>query len=172
MKWFTHQTVAIGTGISLNFSPEVIGTMAFGAILPDVIDMKIAGKGPAKQKIFYKIHRGFSHWFGWYFIILLFTLLYPIPNQYRLLLMGCALGALTHIVLDMLTPSGIPLTPSIIASKKKDKRLSFNLCSTGSLKEYIFLLLTISLFWAISGEKMLNTLEKVLNNFFKYLPFG
>jgi len=172
MKWITHQTVAIGTGISLNFTPEIVGSMAFGAILPDIIDMQIAGKGPFQRKIFNKIHRGFSHWFGWYFIIISFSLLYPLANYEKFLLMGCALGALTHIFLDMLTPSGIPLTPSIKANKKKNARISLNLCSTGSFKEYIFLLCAIALFWLISGDKILSAFEKVLKNIVKYLPIG
>ena len=48
--------------------------------------------------------------------------------------LGLAIGGLSHVVLDMLTPQGIPLLPFT-----RRGRVSLKLCRTGGLGEWIFL---------------------------------
>ena len=49
----------------------------------------------------------------------------------RAVLFGAAVGGLSHVVLDMMTPQGIPLLPF-----SRRNRFSLHLCRTGSLGEY------------------------------------
>lgn len=171
MKWFTHQTVAVAAAIALHMPPVGIAAVAVGAILPDMIDHKIAGRGPNRQKIFNKIHRGASHWFGWYVAVLLGAMLVPLAPRESDIVLGLAFGAISHIALDMLTPSGVPLVPPLpfVAGLKGKGRVSLNMCSTGSVHEYIFLVASVGILWLITGERMLATLEKALKGFARFL---
>lgn len=137
MKWLTHQ---VGAAVGATFLdcpwPAVCAACA-GAIFPDVIDQKISRLGPSakkRQKIFNRIHRGSSHWFGWWLLLFLLPLISPLPLYVRDILVGFAFGALSHVALDLLTPRGAPLLPA-----KPGYRVSLNLCSGGSLGEYAFL---------------------------------
>lgn len=137
MKWITHQAGAIFLGLSLGLPTAGVACASAGAILPDVIDQKISGLGSTRgqrQRIFNRIHRGASHWFGWWFIILIGAACYPFGYMGNEVLAGLAFGGLSHVGFDMLTPQGVPLTPF-----SRKKRLSLNLCRTGSIGEYIFL---------------------------------
>lgn len=171
MKWFTHQTVAVAAAIALHMPPAGIAAVFAGAVLPDVIDFKLAGKGPQRQRNFNKIHRGISHWFGWYVLLLLCAMLLPLAPRETDLALGMAFGALTHIALDMLTPSGVPLIPPVpmVGSAKGSGRISLNLCSTGSIQEYIFLVVTMAFFWLLAGDRMLQTLQKAVRGIGRFL---
>ena len=46
---------------------------------------------------------------------------------------GASVGGLSHVVLDMMTPQGIPLLPFT-----RKNRFSLHLCKTGSLGESAF----------------------------------
>ncbi|MBT9167216.1 MAG: hypothetical protein DDT19_00541 [Syntrophomonadaceae bacterium] len=79
-------------------------------------------------------HRGISHnvpvW------IVIFSLFIPIlfltgSNILRTLLIAFIFGILSHLMADALTPSGVQYLLT------GNHRLSFNICKTGSLKEYI-----------------------------------
>lgn len=171
MKWFTHQTVAVAAAITLHMPPVGIAAVAVGAILPDMIDHKIAGRGPNRQKIFNKIHRGASHWLGWYVALLLCGLILHLAPRETDIVLGLAFGALMHIAMDMLTPSGVPLVPPLpfLVGLKGKARISLNMCSTGSIQEYIFLVVSVGLLWLVAGERMLRTLEKALSGVVRFL---
>ena len=51
----------------------------------------------------------------------------------RAVCFGAAVGGLSHVVLDMMTPQGIPLLPFT-----RKNRFSLHLCKTGSIGEYAF----------------------------------
>ncbi len=141
MKWVTHQAGAILGALALNVSPAAAIMVIPGAILPDLADFKLAGYGKnrrQKQKIFARIHRGSTHWFGWWLGLLVLVLSIPIPNLAQDALAGIALGGFSHVFMDMLTPRGIPLFPF-------GPRCYFSapICSTGTYREYIFLIFII-----------------------------
>ena len=47
---------------------------------------------------------------------------------------GLAVGGLSHVILDMLTPQGVPFLPF-----SRKNRFSLKLCKTGGIGEYLFL---------------------------------
>ena len=159
MKWITHQTGAVSLAIALQSPLLVIAASAMGAIAPDVMDQKISRLGRSRkqrQKIFNKIHRGNSHWIGWPAIALLLTMTYCPGGLAKDLLIGFALGAASHVLLDMLTPQGVPLLPFSHKS-----RLSLKLCATGSAGEYLFLTFLVAATIFAYGDVCAQCLENV-----------
>lgn len=148
MKWITHQTVAVAAAIALGMHPAAVGTALAGAVLPDVIDQRVSRMSRNPQRRFNQIHRGASHWFGWYAALLAGALILPLPPLQAALGAGLGFGALSHVALDMLTPSGVPLHPF-----SRKNKFSLKLCSTGSLGEYIFLAASLGAFYLLAGER-------------------
>lgn len=137
MKWVTHQTGAILGAIALNAPLPALVMIIPGAILPDMADLSLSRLGRSKRQrreLFNKIHRGSSHWFGWWLGLLLLVLSIPIPPFLQDALAGLALGGFCHVLMDMLTPRGIPVLPF-----SRAQNMSTPLCSTGTKGEYIFL---------------------------------
>lgn len=137
MKWITHQTAALLGAASLGAPWASFILLVPGAILPDLIDLRLArlGRGGRhKQKVFNKVHRGASHWFGWWLGLLFLTLCLPLPSLVRDILAGLALGAFSHVLMDMLTPKGVPLLPF-----SRWIFLSTPVCTTGTFGERVFL---------------------------------
>lgn len=136
MRWKTHIAGGLLGALIFQLSPAGIAASLSGSILPDIMDQKISSLGvtrKGRQKIFNKIHRGPTHWFGWWLALFLISVsLGTLP--YKEILIGLAIGCLTHVLLDMLTTRGIPLTPF-----SRQHNLSMHFCSTGSWKEYAFL---------------------------------
>lgn len=181
MKWFTHQSLAVGAALVLHMPPVGVAGVVLGSVLPDVVDQRLARLTPNPQKTFNRIHRGASHWFGWYALLLLLALLWPLlvdagmaPALPRLpglparsaaqvpgLLAGVAFGALLHVALDMLTPSGVPLHPF-----SRQNKLSLKLCSTGSLGEYVFLAVGLAAI-ALAGHDRLPELARAVGRFLR-----
>lgn len=172
MKWFTHQSLAAASAIALGMPVAAVGGAVAGAVLPDVIDHRVAALSPNRQRAFNQIHRGASHWFGWYVALLLAALAAPefMPGLLSGLksagllhgslgkvgqgvlasvMAGVAYGALSHVLLDMCTPSGVPLTPF-----SRKNKISLNLCSTGSLREYAFLAVSLVVLALLSGDRL------------------
>ncbi len=163
MKWITHQTAAVAAAYALHMPPLAIGAACCGAVLPDMIERSIARLCWNSDKVFFAIHRGVTHWLGWWLaLVLIFPLwgktgilpdaaLRSLQEYLPLLsftgsisgtvLAGLGFGGLMHVLLDMCTTSGVPLLP---LSKKK--MLSLRLCSTGSVREFLFLLTVIIVF--------------------------
>lgn len=155
MRFFTHQIAAIGIAhtLSLPFA-GFLGSL-LGAVLPDLIDQfrsSLFSHSIRHQKQrFAKIHRGISHWFGLYAGLFFLPPGY-LPNTLEAFLTGLFYGTVSHIVLDMLTPKGVPILPFV-------RNLSLPLCSTGSLGEYLFLLALLALFIFLSPNDLLSLLR-------------
>ena len=138
MRWLTHQSCAVGIALCSHMSWIGVCAAFFGGILPDIFDQKMAKacsvtkKG--QQRVFGQVHRGISHWFGLYVLLILALDRYMFQASVHAIILGLAIGALSHVLLDMLTPKGVPLLP---LSKKW--RLAIPVCSTGSVREYMFL---------------------------------
>lgn len=146
MKWITHQTGAVVCGLALSLPLAGLAGAAMGAILPDLIDQTRSAAAPAKkrQQTFNRLHRGSSHWFGWWLALFLLLLALPLPPLARDAGAGLFLGGLVHVGMDLLTPRGVPVLPFW-----RKARLALPVCSTGSLREYLFLALIVGggLFW-------------------------
>lgn len=158
MKWITHQTGAILGACALGLSMPAIAAAFCGAIWPDMMDQrlsKMAGKSrKARQTAFNRLHRGASHWAGWYAALLLAICAYSLPPLARDLALGFALGALSHVALDMLTPQGIPLLPF-----SRKGKLAAPLCVTGHWSEYLFLaVMAAGGVWYLASQGMLTHL--------------
>lgn len=137
MKWITHQTGAALGAMVLGLPAHGIAAACAGAVFPDVIDQKLSGMGrtrAARQRLFNKIHRGASHWLGWWLAVFLAPFFVDMPMLARDALSGFGMGAASHVLMDMLTPQGVPLTPF-----SRKGKLAMPICSTGHMGEYVFL---------------------------------
>ena len=155
MKWFTHKAVA--GALAAGAHPAALFAVMVGSVLPDMVDTAMAR---GDKKVWRRIHRQTSHWFGWYLIIIVLGFLIPtqrivldllrathitfpgvspaalaqvsgIGND---LLVWVGIGGLIHVLLDALTPMRVPLYPF-----GGSKRFGINLVSTGTWRETIFL---------------------------------
>lgn len=146
MKWITHQAGAVFGALALTLPLPAVFCSALGAVAPDAIDQRLSKMaGRKRQKTFNKIHRGSSHWFGWWLLLFLAALAIPIPSLLRDAAAGFALGSLIHVGMDALTPRGVPMLPT-----QRKFRLAIPVCSTGKAGEYLFLATitgTALLFW-------------------------
>lgn len=150
MKWITHQTGAIAAGLVLQMPVLAVAAAFAGAVLPDMIDQSLSCLGHTKkqrQKIFNRVHRGNSHWFGWW--LSLFVLAAALPPIARACVAGLALGATSHVLLDMLTTRGVPLLPF-----SHKGQLALGLCSTGKIGEYVFLAALVAACAVFMGEDL------------------
>lgn len=128
MKWITHQAGALAAALWFQADPAVCVGMAGGAVLPDMLE-RMVSRGNRRR--FLRIHREWLHWFGWYAGLLAAALVPSPAPSVRLLAAGAALGALSHLLLDALNPSGVPLLPF-----RSRPRLRYGLVSTGSWGEW------------------------------------
>lgn len=148
MKWIMHQTGAILAASALAIPLPGIAAAWAGAVAPDWIDQAVCrmlGAPGKRQKIFNRIHRGTTHWLGWWLASFCIALALPLPAPLFALCIGFALGGVSHVILDMLTPQGVPVWPF-----SRKCKLSLPLCSTGKPSEYVFLaflLIAAAFFW-------------------------
>ena len=165
MKWITHEVVAVGTAYLLGMPPEALGGVFLGSILPDMLDQCVAKALIFRNLAFNAIHRGPTHWFGWWLALLMAGVLQlyspSLTQQITLFVTGVGFGGLAHIILDMCTVSGVPVVPW---SKKPS--VSLKLCKTGSAREYAFLLATVLAFGLFARQDILELVAKVK----KYAP--
>lgn len=146
MRWPTHQAAALGLALLWHLPVHGLVAAVAGGIVPDMLDQRLAALMPGKrlrQKVFNRIHRGTTHWFGWWLGLLWLALGAPaslvdmagqLAPVLRPVVLGFALGALSHVALDMCTPRGVPLLPVT-----RRLKLAVPLCSTGSWREYLVL---------------------------------
>ena len=110
MKWITHQATAVAAALALHLPWEGVAAACAGAVLPDVLDQRIAGLAPTRrgrQKVFNAIHRGTTHWFGWWMAVCVAAFaLSPasLGSLGRDALLGLGFGGMRHVMLDMLSP--------------------------------------------------------------------
>ncbi len=131
MKWITHQAGALALAVWFQADPLTTAGMLGGAVLPDLAEQTISR---GNRKLFWRIHRGVLHWFGLYVALLLAAGAAPLPPTQRAALAGLALGALSHLLMDGLNPTGVPLLPF-----RERPRLRWNLVATGSPGEWCLL---------------------------------
>ena len=160
MKWIPHEATAVLAAVALHFPLPGVAAACAGAILPDVLDQSMARLASTKrgrQRIFNAVHRGTTHWLGWWLLgcalALLPAVLPTLPAALRPVLLGLCFGGLSHVLLDMLTPAGVPLTPF-----SRKHKLSLKLCATGSLGEYLFLTGVLAVGWLFWGKDLLRLL--------------
>lgn len=155
MKWMTHQTAAVGTALLLHLPLEGVLAACLGAVLPDMLDQQAARLSRNPQRAFNRLHRGATHWFGWWLALFLGASLLPVSPHWRAVALGLGFGGLSHVLLDMLTPSGVPLQPF-----SRQHKFSLKLCSTGSLGEYVFLAGMVILFALAVGQDFWDLLRR------------
>jgi inner membrane protein len=113
----------------------------FGSTLPD-IDLKLGIQ-----------HRTWTH--HALIIPLLLILSWFFHNPY---FTSFAVGYISHLIADTFTPKGIPVW-------NFKKRISFNLCSTGSVGEYILVGIFVLMVIGLKGIDLVQT-----KNFIHLLP--
>lgn len=159
MKWITHQATAVAAALTLHLPAGGLLAACAGAVLPDVLDQRmagLAGSARGRQQAFNRIHRGTTHWFGWWAAVFAGALLLPLTPAARAAATGLGFGGLSHVILDMLTPQGVPLQPF-----SRTCRFSFNLCSTGSFGEYCFLAGVVAATWFFLGTDVLRVVRRL-----------
>ena len=122
MKWITHQTAGVGAALALHLPLEGVVAACLGAILPDKLDQAIAKRSRNPQRTFNQIHRGTTHWFGWWVAILLVACSHLVPPHWQPALLGIGLGGISHVV--FLIGGSLGLAPTVL--KRADYKLSFS----------------------------------------------
>jgi membrane-bound metal-dependent hydrolase YbcI (DUF457 family) len=137
MKWITHQSGALALALLFKADPALTAGMIAGAVAPDMAEHALSR---GNRRIFLRIHRGILHWFGLYAGALVAIPLLPLSPAEQQAGAGLALGALSHLALDALNPTGVPLLPF-----RRTPRARVNLVSTGSPGEYLLLAALLAL---------------------------
>ena len=106
MKWITHQAVAVGAAFSLGLPAAGVGAAWAGAVLPDVLDQKRAALARDRRRAFNRIHRGTTHWFGWWLAVWALGMSGALPEAAAYTAAGLGFGALSHVALDVCTTAG------------------------------------------------------------------
>lgn len=154
MKWITHEAVAVGLACLAGVPPVGLAGVLLGSVLPDMLDMGLARLLIFRQTAFNRIHRGATHWFGWWLPPLVVALLQykgfsQIPADV-LFVLGVLFGCLIHVLLDMCTTMGVPVAPWT-----RKHMISLKLCSTGGLREYLFLAAFVVLFGFLAHDDLM-----------------
>ncbi len=136
MKWVTHQSLAVTAAFVLNMPLEGVLAVWVGSTLPDVLEQRFIRLFGNRQKAFNRVHRGWTHWFGVWLMFFIRDPLHPFPPFIGNVLFGLGFGGLSHVLLDMCTPVGVPLLPW-----SRKKKFSLKLCKTGGIVEYMFLVI-------------------------------
>lgn len=143
MKWLTHQTTTVAAALALAMPAAAVGAAWAGSVLPDLLDQKRAALSRNRQRTFNRIHRGTSHWFGWWLALFVLPLAATSPlagyPQSAAVVGGLGFGALCHVAQDMLTTTGVPLLPW-----SRRGRVALGLCRTGGAGEYVFLAVALA----------------------------
>lgn len=155
MRWLTHQAVAVGAAFSLGLPAVGVSAAWAGAVLPDVLDQRWAALFRDRQRAFNRIHRGATHWFGWWLAVWALGLAGALSGPLASVAAGLGFGAFSHVVLDACTTAGVPLVPWT----RRD-RWSLGLCRTGGVGEYLFLALAVALFWVLEHRELLALARK------------
>lgn len=161
MKWITHECVAVGLAAALGLPLPALAGVAAGSVMPDALDQGMARALVFRQAAFNRIHRGITHWFGWWLALMLPVLLRGtvdpgLPHE-ALFLFGLGFGGLAHVALDMCTMYGVPVAPW-----SRQRRVALKLCATGSLREYLFLAAFLIVMGLLFGQQALRAVQKYL----------
>lgn len=130
MKLKNHTILAAVIGLSAGAPPEGLAALALGSVLPDKLDFNIA---MGSEYLFRKVHRGITHWPWIYVAFFCAGLALPPSLPYvQSFVLWLSLGAIIHLVGDMMTPGGIPWAWPL------RKKVSLRLFKTGTIGEYLF----------------------------------
>ncbi len=140
MKGPTHILGGLVFGFLFNVPGYALPAVVIGSTFPD-IDLKFSSLVPSKgrKKSLWNTHRGITHHplllLGLFLIWVSLERYLPQYHFYWQFLYGFWVGYLSHLVLDALTPLGIPVGASYYP------RLKIPLMKTGGVGEKIFALL-------------------------------
>ena len=157
MRWITHQSAALALALWSRSEPLTAAAMVAGAVLPDALEHAFA---LGNRKAFYRMHRRTVHWFGWYVLCVALgaALLHGAMAQVAV---GLGFGALSHLFLDALNPTGVPVLPFSYTP-----RVSVAGIRTGSAAEWVFcafvVLVAASMMRDGRAERLLFFLPRVL----------
>jgi inner membrane protein len=140
MKGYTHILGGLVFSYLFSVPDYAVPAAIIGSTFPD-IDLKFSSLIPAKgkKKNLFNTHRGITHHPMLVLVLfLVWVSLVKFLPQYKFywdFLYGFWVGYLSHLILDMLTPLGIPVGTSYYP------RLSLKLMKTGGVGEKVFFLL-------------------------------
>ena len=142
MKGYTHIAGGLLFGFLFGVKPYALPLAVIGSTFPD-IDLKFSSLVPpkGKKKSLFNTHRGITHHPFW--VIALLTLWgflengFPQYGFYWEFVYAFWVGYLSHLVLDALTPLGIPVGTSYYP------RLKIPIMKTGGVGEKFFALLLV-----------------------------
>ena len=134
MTWLTHTTFGFLTASLLGLNPYFA---AAGSTAPDW----------AEDFLGIKEHRGITHYLTLWAAAFLFSIILygSFKNETTLNVLSFIYGALTHLLLDSLTISGIPLGVGKIRVRIG------GLVKTGKLSEWVFLALTLAVLYPLTS---------------------
>lgn len=132
MTWKTHKATAFSIFIATGLFRYDLGIInlpliLFGAIFPDLIEHSFSFRS---QDLFYKIHRTFGHYW-WLYCIPIIVYVFFLQNIVTLIIYYISIGALIHILGDLLTPGGVP-------ALWHNYYIKLPIVKTGTIKEFIF----------------------------------
>ena len=135
MTWLTHGSFAYLTGVLFGLNPYFV---VAGSTAPDWTEDLLGVKE----------HRGITHYVVlWAGAFLFSIILYgSLKNDLTFNLLSFVYGGLTHLFLDALTVSGVPL-----GIGKIRVRIG-GLIRTGKLSEWVFLALTLAVLYPITAS--------------------
>lgn len=150
--WLLHQTNF--SKIALLGAPLLIASAGFGSLLPDIDhpNSKIGRRFKLLSKLTNKLlgHRGATHTLLVMMIlsVLLFMLNISLPIALQPLgstvVIGVTAGYFSHILLDALTPSGVPLFAPFIK-----KSIRFARLTTGKYDSFVSAVMVLGTIWIL-----------------------
>jgi inner membrane protein len=96
MKWINH--IIVGGATAAVIDPAIVPYAIFGSILPDLAEKYLPVTG----------HRKETHYVMIWVALLIFSIFI---FDFKGVLLGITYGALTHIIVDSLSTSGVPFAP-------------------------------------------------------------
>jgi len=150
LKWGHHLvcTACVGAAVNLEMA-AFVGIMA-GGVFPDALDSMVSG---GSQFLWRAIHRTLSHWPYLYLapIVPLVFFWGQLPLLFAQAILWFLVGSLVHLAGDMLTPSGVPVSPVSLKNT-----FSLHWFRTGSFKEYLFMFPVTVLTVGLLGYRFLH----------------
>lgn len=145
----TH--VLAGAGLGIAFAPNVVCVAAAmaGSLVPDRLDTMFSFGSERRWR---KIHRTWSHNLGWWLVpALVWLLFWPYDfGKVGAVVMDaavfCYLGAMSHLALDFLNPTGIGLVPFF-----SKMRVGLGIVRTGSAVDGMtgLLIVVLAILWRV-----------------------
>lgn len=137
MRWSTHFVAGLAAGMLITTEPVAVIVSGVSALLPD-IDTPTSKVGRASPVISTIINITFGHR-GLFHSLLAAGLIYLLVSKFfPAYSIYCLVGYLSHLLLDCLTPSGVPLLWPI------PYRFRIPVVKTGSVMEIVLFVCIIA----------------------------